>query len=309
MFNPVPTRLEDIFDAEPRSLRVNCKVSGIIFLAMLVCVPAHGQSVPGFAIHEPAARPSFRIDEHFSLLPRAKASSRLAFPGAQDTQRRGSEGAFQRGLKRMGRDQAEIYSAPFHRSSLKWDALFLAGTGILIASDKHTSGAVPLDHINLSRDISNVGLYGTGAVAGTLFLSSLATHNEHAREAGVLSAEAFANAFPVYAVLQLSAGRQRPNEGNGLGRFERNNALSSSFPSGHAIFTWSVATVIAHEYPRPWVQWLAYGTATAVSITRFTGREHFPADVLVGSVFGYLIGRHIFHAHCQPGLSDDCPSR
>jgi membrane-associated phospholipid phosphatase len=124
-----------------------------------------------------------------------------------------------------------------------------------------------------------------------------------------LSAEAFANTLPVYLGLQLITGRERPNEGTGNGRFWRNNALNSSFPSGHALFAWSMASVIAHEYPRSWVKWLAYGTATAVSVARFSGREHFPSDVVVGSVIGYLIGRHIFQAHCKEGLSEDCHSR
>jgi len=60
-----------------------------------------------------------------------------------------------------------------------------------------------------------------------------------------------------------------------------------------------MASVLAHEYPHPWVQLLAYGTATTVSVTRVTGLQHFPADVAVGGVFGYLIGRHIFHAHSR----------
>ncbi len=137
-------------------------------------------------------------------------------------------------------------------------------------------------------------------------LSGLATHNEHAREAGILSAEAFANTVPIYGILQLSAGRERPDEASGNGRFWHNNALNSSFPSGHTVFTWAMASVIAHEYPRPWVKWLVYGTATAVSVTRFTGREHFPSDIVVGSVIGYLVGRHIFQAHCREGLSEDC---
>jgi len=54
---------------------------------------------------------------------------------------------------------------------------------------------------------------------------------------------------------------------------------------------------------------LVYGTATAVSVTRFTGGVHFSSDVVVGSVLGYLIGRHIFRVHCKEGLSEDCHSR
>jgi hypothetical protein len=43
-----------------------------------------------------------------------------------------------------------------------------------------------------------------------------------------------------------------------------------------------MASVLAHEYPQPWVQFLAYGTPATVSVTRVTGLEHFPADVAVG---------------------------
>jgi len=45
---------------------------------------------------------------------------------------------------------------------------------------------------------------------------------------------------------------------------------------------------------------------TAVSVTRFTGREHFVSDVAVGSFLGYFLGRHIFHAHCSTEFSEAC---
>jgi membrane-associated phospholipid phosphatase len=278
----------------------------VILLATFGCYSAHGQSLRGFplehALEAPASHP---ITEFCFLTPRELCSGKDAFE-RQHSQQQSSESGIKSALRRFGKNQAGIFSAPFRRSNLKWDALFLAGTGIFIATDKHAIGAISQDHIDVSRHISDAGLYGTSAAAGVLWISGIATHNEHAREAGALSAEALANTFPIYAVLQLSLGRERPNEGNGNGQFFRNNAFGSSFPSGHVLFTWSMASVIAHEYPRPWVKWLAYGTATAVSVTRFTGREHFPADVMVGSVLGYLIGRHIFNTHCREGLSADC---
>jgi membrane-associated phospholipid phosphatase len=280
-----------------------------ILLATLGCLPARCQDAGNFAIRQIAEGPSSRPSRSVCFLPGSELCSGPIFADPQSTQSRSSDGAFKKAFRRFGKDQAEIYSAPFHRSNLKWDALFLAGTGVLIATDRHASRALPSNHFDLSRNISTAGLYGTSAAAGVLWLSGLATHNEHTRETGALSAEAFANAVPVYVGLQLITGRERPIEGSGNGRFWRNNALNSSFPSGHALFTWSMASVIAHEYPRPWVKWLVYGTATAVSVTRFSGREHFPSDVAVGSVIGYLIGRHIFQAHCRKGLSEGCHSR
>ena len=280
-----------------------------ILLATFACFPARCQDVGNFAIRHIAEGPSSRPSRNVCLLSASELCSGLISAEPQRTQSRSSDGALKKTFRRLARDQAGIYSAPFHRSNLKWDALFLAGTGVLIATDRQASRALPGTHINISRNISAVGLYGTSAAAGALWLSGLATHNEHARETGALSAEAFANNLPVYVGLQLITGRERPDEGTGNGRFWRNNALSSSFPSGHALFTWSMASVIAHEYPRPWVKWLVYSTATAVSVTRFTGREHFPSDVVAGSVVGYLIGRHIFQSHCKQGLTQACHSR
>jgi membrane-associated phospholipid phosphatase len=84
--------------------------------------------------------------------------------------------------------------------------------------------------------------------------------------------------------------------------------LGSSFPSAHSSFTWTMASVVAHEYPKPWVRWLVYGTATTVSVTRVTGLKHFPSDVAVGGAFGYLIGQQVFNAHCVLGRSSSCRS-
>ena len=204
------------------------------------------------------------------------------------------------GLARRGvRDQKGIYSAPFHRKNLKWDALFLAVTGGLIAGDRHVTGAIPRDNPGVSRRISDVGLYSTMATTGAIFVSGIAGKNEHKTETGILGLEALANTAGVTAATQWIAGRERPLEGAGHGHFWVNNTVGSSFPSMHSSLTWSMASVLAREYPRPWVQFLAYGTAATVSVTRVTGLEHFPADVAAGGALGYLIGRYIFRTHSR----------
>jgi membrane-associated phospholipid phosphatase len=202
-------------------------------------------------------------------------------------------------IKRGAVDQKQIYSAPFRRHNLKWDALFLIATAGLIAADKHVTAAMPHDNLSVSQHISDAGLYSTVATTGILLVSGIVKDNGRARETGTLGFEAFANTLAVSAVTQLVAGRERPLEGVGHGRFWVNNNIDSSFPSMHSGLTWSMASVLAHEYPRPWVQVLAYGTATTVSITRVTGLKHFPADVAVGGVFGYLIGQHMLRSHSR----------
>jgi membrane-associated phospholipid phosphatase len=154
-------------------------------------------------------------------------------------------------------DQQEIYTAPLRRRNVKWDLLFLAATGGMIAGDKHISGALSRDHVDVSQHISDVGMYSMTASVAGLWLSSLKTQDAHARETGFLAAEAFANTAALLGVTQFIAGRERPTEGSGNGRFWQNNALGSSFPSAHSSFTWAMASVVAHEYPKPWVRWLA----------------------------------------------------
>src|SRR5258708_7458769 len=207
---------------------------------------------------------------------------------------------------RLIHDQAGIYSSPFHRANLKWDAVFLAATAALIATDKRTIGEVSNAHIDLSRNISNAGIYGTGAAAGAIWLTGIVTHDPHAQETGYLTTEALVNALPIYAGLQLIGGRGRPNEGDGHGRVLQNHSIKSSFPSCHPIFALPMASVIAHQYPHKWVKVLVYGAAGAVSVTRFTGREQFASDIAVGSILGYLIGRHVFHVHCNADFSEAC---
>ena len=228
------------------------------------------------------------------------------FPNAPSPDRSSDSWTVGRIVSRLAHDQGSIYIAPFQKANVKWDFAFVASTGLLIATDRHTIGIVSRDSENISRDISNVGLYGSEITAGAIFFTGLVTDDAHAKETGFLTGEALLNAFPVYAGMQLIAGRERPDQGSGHGRFFQDHATSTSFPSGHAMFTWTMAAVIAHEYPRTWVRVLAYSTAAAVSVARYTGREHFVADVAVGSFLGYFIGRHIFNLHCEPGFHNSC---
>jgi membrane-associated phospholipid phosphatase len=203
-------------------------------------------------------------------------------------------------------DQKQILVAPFRKKNLKWDALFLAGAGTLIAYDEQAARAVPKDWENASHLASNAAIVATGATLGTIFIHGLKTDNEHAKEMGYIGLEALANTFTIYTATQLIAARERPFEGTGEGSFFKNHSVNTSFPAGHAMFTFAMASVVAHEYPKPWVKALAYGAAFTVAGARFTGRNHFPSDLMVGSLFGYLISTHIFHSHCKAGLSPAC---
>jgi membrane-associated phospholipid phosphatase len=208
-------------------------------------------------------------------------------------------------------DQRAIWTSPFHvgRDDVCWLAPLGVSTAILFATDRHTAGAAAGGGLNptrlrISRDISQGGsLYAMGGTAAAFYLVGRATGNGRARETGVLAAEAVIDSSLVVEALKVATQRPRPRVDNASGEFFDGG---NSFPSGHSISAWSLATVVASEYGRNrLIQVGAYGLATAVSVSRFTGRNHFLSDVLVGSAMGYGIGRYVYRKHHDTALDAD----
>jgi len=206
-------------------------------------------------------------------------------------------------LKNMAGDQKAIWTSPLHLRL--HDANWLVPLGGLVAAllatdtatSRHLSNSP--NRISQSRSFSNMGAATLIGAAGGLYLLGKMRHNEHMRETGLLSGEAVIDSYLAATAIKSAAGRERPYVANAEGRFRQGG---NSFPSEHATAAWSAAGVLAHEYPGPLTKLFAYGLASAISASRVTGKEHFPSDVLVGSVLGYLIAQHVYHAHHNPEI-------
>ena len=222
------------------------------------------------------------------------------------TQESDHQGLVMRSVKRTLEDQRELYRAPFKPSNFKWDALVLGGTAALLATDRNIEKHIGNAHFTFYQATSDVAIAGLGATLGGVWIWGIKGDHQHAKETGVLELETLVNTFLIYTPMQLLAARQRPGEGNGNGDFWKHHNINTSFPGGHAMFTFAMATVVSHEYPQKWVQALAYSAATIVTVTRFMARDHWASDMLAGSALGIGIGAHVFHAHCNPDLSDSC---
>jgi membrane-associated phospholipid phosphatase len=215
-------------------------------------------------------------------------------------------------FKNILRDQRAFILSPFHLTGS--DAKYLlplgAATAALIATDRSTAGEL-VEHgdnqtrLRISKDISYLGTgYATGGIAAAFYFIGRATHNARARETGLLGAEALIDSGIDVTALKTITRRPRPTADGGHADFF-DGEKGDSFPSGHAISAWSLATVISEEYRnRPLVRVTAYGLATAVSIARYTGRNHFLSDVLVGSALGYGIGHYVYKTRHDPNLDD-----
>jgi Capsule assembly protein Wzi/PAP2 superfamily len=200
-------------------------------------------------------------------------------------------------------DQKTIWTSPLHLRALhtqdkNWLVPLGVGTLGLVAGDQDIMrhfGSTPIAH---SSSFSNYGLAAMVGGAASLYLRGATTHDDHSRETGILAGEAAVNSVIVGETMKLAFQRPRPNEAN-AGSF---GAGGASFPSEHALAAWSIASVIAQEYPGPLTKLLAYGAATGITLSRVAARQHFPSDVVVGSALGYLIGRYVYRAHHDPEL-------
>jgi membrane-associated phospholipid phosphatase len=179
--------------------------------------------------------------------------------------------------------------------------LFGGGTAALIATDRHTIGAFENSpgQIAWGNHISNIGASYTliPLVAGFYAYGAL-RGNAQARETGVLGAEALIDSLVVVEVLKHAAGRVRPDSTTG----ERGHFFDGgdSFPSGHSIEAWALASVISHEYKRyggKWVPYAAYGLAGVVSAARFAAQRHYASDIVAGAGMGWFIGRYVYQTH------------
>lgn len=194
-------------------------------------------------------------------------------------------------------DQEALLTSPFRMSERQWTLavpLSMLAVG-LVASDTAAEAHVTKTPSTVSRasTISNAGLAAMAGVSGGMYLWGSFAKNEQQRETGFLSGEAAIDAYLDTILIKYVAGRDRPFTANGRGNFFDGG---SSFISQHSAISWAIASVIAHEYPGPLTKALSYGLAGAVSVARVEAHQHFLSDVVIGSAFGWYLGRQVYRS-------------
>ena len=215
------------------------------------------------------------------------------------------------------KDAGEIWSYPVHIRTR--DILPIAGlvtlTGLLIANDE----AIHRGFMNyreahawvrgVSPAITQMGSYGAWGTVAVFLGVGLIGGDKKSTETAVLASSAMLQSNILVTFLKGIFGRQRPFWADGVdhwsgpvGFFKRFESGQSgrydSFPGGHAITAFSLATVIAMQYgDTVWVPILSYTAATGVGLSRLTLDKHWLSDVLVGGVLGHVIGRLVVRNH------------
>ena len=197
-------------------------------------------------------------------------------------------------------DQKEIWTSPFrmNRKTAKWWLIGGAAVATLIATDRHTINTFENapTQVRWGNNVSRFGAaYTVIPVAAGFYSVGAIVDDAKARETGVLATEALLDSLIVQSVLKPVAGRDRPNVAHQNQKWLDGGA---SFPSGHAIEAWALASVVAHEYShRKWVPFVAYGMASVTGMARFTAQQHYASDIVAGAAMGWFIGRYVYQSH------------
>jgi membrane-associated phospholipid phosphatase len=183
-------------------------------------------------------------------------------------------------------------------------AFVVGGTAALIATDPQT-----MPHFRNTTTFHGFNQVFTSTVSGgiiavvpaTFYVASLIRKNSYDQGSALLAGEAVVDDTVLMVVIKSITQRLRPTDVAPTGNFSDTFFQSSkspigkgtSFPSGHAMMSFSVATVFARRYRQHrWIPYVAYGLASVISFSRVTTGAHFPSDVFMGAALGYVIARY-----------------
>lgn len=206
-------------------------------------------------------------------------------------------------------DQKAIWTFPLHLfkgQHLLPAAIVVGGTAGLIYADPHVMPYFRTHAKNWDKpnDVFDP-MITTGeviALPAGLLTAGYIRHDGREVNTALLATEAYADTVVVNLAIKAVTRRQRPSDvppgGDFRGTFfngGKSPLHGSSFPSGHSMAVWSVATVVAERYRhrgKPWIPILSYGLATAISFSRITESAHFPSDVWLGASLGHTIAKY-----------------
>jgi len=190
------------------------------------------------------------------------------------------------------------YSRPLYWDG--GDALIAGGTAAatlgLYAIDDNINREFASHRDDVPQILLDYGNYAGApqnnyGLSGAVYLTGLFTRNEKLRRTGVLLISS-ATATGFFQQLTKSAtGRARPSGGFGKSFFKPfgGESVYRSFPSGHAVLTFTNAHVIAKQFDNPWVKAGIYGLGVVPGLSRIYDQQHWASDVFLSWALSYFM--------------------
>jgi membrane-associated phospholipid phosphatase len=201
-------------------------------------------------------------------------------------------------------DQKQIWTFPARlvqgQNLVPTAAVLGATAGLMFADPIESKYFRTTTTFNGFRNIfnGNATAIGMGAVPASLYVIGRFRKDSKMQHTALLGGEALADIAIVQTVLKDAARRVKPARYPASGWFASQGPPASylrgngSFPSGHSMAAFAVATIVARRYGNHrWVPYVAYGLATAVGFSRLTLNVHFLSDIAMGGAIGYSISR------------------
>ncbi|QKX04270.1 phosphatase PAP2 family protein [Aquimarina sp. TRL1] len=190
------------------------------------------------------------------------------------------------------------YTQPFKWKGKDFATLgtILVGTSILYAIDEPANEYFTKQEKDIPHIVKEFGfrfgkpLVNYGLTSGVYTLGLL-TKNEKIRKTGVLLIASATAGGIIQTVSKTLVGRARPtmNEGHDSFRFYSNEAGYHSFPSGHAILSFTTAHAIAKQFKNPFIKGGIYAVGMITPVSRLWAGAHWLTDVSLGIVLSVVI--------------------
>lgn len=207
-------------------------------------------------------------------------------------------------------DQKRIWFFPLHLAEGEHWKPTLAVVGVtvgLIALDPHDTPYF--------RRTNNFGPFNNAFTVTTTervflglpvvyYFTGLALRKPYVQHTAFYAGEALVDADFLAGIMRNVGGRLHPRDippppyGDYTHTWFKDKGTyfkRGSFPSGHSVGAFAVATIFARRYGRqhPWVPWVAYSLAALTGFSRVTESAHFPSDVFFGGALAYGIARFV----------------
>ncbi len=205
-------------------------------------------------------------------------------------------------------DTRDYVIAPFKwnaNQALLYGSFLSLGVGVYFADDwinKQTSAPNDAQEKVIKYGLSYFGngFYTMPMMAG-MFFYGLSAKKELPFQTALTGVKSFVIATLLGRSFKYVFNRSRPNELQGSqfwgGPF---NSFSLSFPSGHTIGAFAVASVVAKNYAhKKWVPITSYTLAFGVGLSRVWTKNHWASDVVFGALLGWSVGTVVSKVECN----------